>query len=116
MRTIPGTKVNFCSQDILDNTAPNFIPKKTSPELNIDTAKLKYNGENPSMAAPIPAPKESRDNASPSINASTPVIVPDLSKSATIGFFKILMTIQSDLISKLIITFSCGMTSFSLSK
>lgn len=45
-------------------------------------------GEKPNIAAPIPAPNASMDKAIPRSTASIPLIVPDRSISALVGFLK----------------------------
>ena len=68
---------------------PNHDQATINIALITPTVTANRTGEKASMDALIPAPKESRDNAVPKRTASKPLIVPDLSRSAVIGLFKI---------------------------
>lgn len=89
MSKIPGRNVNFCNHRIFDKTVPSLIPINKNKELIIATNTAIIAGAYPSKDAPIPAPNESTERAIPRSKASPPEIVPDLSKSATVGFRKI---------------------------
>ncbi len=89
MSNTPGRNVNFCNHFIFDKTVPSFIPINKNKELITATNIAIIAGAYPNKDAPIPAPNESTERAIPRSNASPAEMVPDLSKSATVGFRKI---------------------------
>ena len=89
MSNTPGRNVNFCNHFIFDKTVPSFIPINKNKELITATNIMHHSGCIPNKDAPIPAPNESTERAIPRSNASPAEMVPDLSKSATVGFRKI---------------------------
>ncbi len=113
MSNTPGRNVNFCNHFIFDKTVPSFIPINKNKELIIATNIAIIAGAYPNKDAPIPAPNESTERAIPRSNASPAEMVPDLSKSATVGFREIRITNPSEAISNFQTFSSCFGSSFS---
>ena len=89
MSKTPGRKDKFFTSLLFESNLPLWSPLQINIELINPIVAARINGEMPIIAAPIPAPNASSERAIPRTSASTPLIVPDLSKSASDGFCKI---------------------------
>jgi hypothetical protein len=111
MSSKPGIKEKCFIHFVSEKNNPLFIPRvKNRPHIT-PTLTAISKGEKPIKAAPIPAPNASRERAKPNKKASFPVIAPELSRSATIGFLRTLMIMPSFLISRFKIV-SLSLTDF----
>lgn len=99
MRSIPGTKPSHFEliSKFSAHFSPKYVPKDNDSHWKSPTAKGMTSEWNPSRALPIPTPIASKESPNPSNKDSKASIVPDESKSNSIGFLNMWMVMPKDL-------------------